>query len=67
MKDEDIFLGYSIYSRSYRVFNKHTLNIEKSIHVVFDDSNKSFEVRVNIDDEDDKPCVSIQKGISNID
>ncbi|XP_019226340.1 PREDICTED: uncharacterized protein LOC109207804 [Nicotiana attenuata] len=37
--DEGIFLGYSPSSRAYRVFNKRTLCIEESTHVVFVDTN----------------------------
>ncbi|KAK8585732.1 hypothetical protein V6N13_050704 [Hibiscus sabdariffa] len=36
--DEAIFLGYSLTSKAYRVFNKRTLVVEESIHVVFDDN-----------------------------
>ena len=36
--DVGIFLGYSSTSKAYRVFNKRTLVIEKSMHVVFDES-----------------------------
>ena len=36
--DEGIFLGYSISSKAYRVFNKRTLVVEEFIHVVFDES-----------------------------
>ena len=36
--DVGIFLGYSSTSKAYRVFNKKTLVIEESIHVVFDES-----------------------------
>ena len=40
--DEGIFLGYSTSSRAYRVFNKWTLVVEESVHVVFEEcSNKS--------------------------
>jgi len=35
--DEGIFLGYSLTSKAYRVFNKRTLTIEESIHVTFDE------------------------------
>ena len=35
--DEDIFLGYSLTSKAYRVYNKWTLTIEESIHVAFDE------------------------------
>ena len=32
--DEGIFLGYSSVSKAFRIFNKRTLIIEESIHVV---------------------------------
>ena len=35
--DEGIFLGYSLTSKAYRVYNKRTLTIEESIHVAFDE------------------------------
>ena len=37
--DEGIFLGYSTSSKAYRIFNKRTLVVEESMHVVFDESN----------------------------
>ena len=37
--DEGIFLGYSTSSKAYRIFNKRTLTVEESIHVVFDEAN----------------------------
>ena len=30
---EAIFLGYSLTSKAYRVFNRRTLNVEESMHV----------------------------------
>ena len=41
------FLGYSSSSKVYRVFNKKTMVVEESIHVVFDDANPAtccFEI-----------------------
>ena len=35
--DEAIFLGYFTTSKAYRVFNKHTLVVQESIHVAFDE------------------------------
>ena len=35
--DEGIILGYASTSRAYRVFNKRTLLVEETIHVVFDE------------------------------
>ena len=40
--DIGIFLGYSSISKAYRVFNKRTLVIEESMHVVFDKSGKDI-------------------------
>ena len=37
--DEAIFLGYSLQSKTYRVFNRRTLCLEESIHVVCDETN----------------------------
>ena len=38
--DEGIFIGYSTHSKAYRVYNKRTLTVEESVHVVFDESSK---------------------------
>ena len=35
--DEAILLGYSLTSKAYRIFNRRTLNVEESVHVVFDE------------------------------
>ena len=45
--DEGIFLGYSTFRKVYRVFNKRTLVVEESMHVVFDESN-SLDPRKDI-------------------
>ena len=37
--DEAIFLGYSLHSKAYKVFNKRTLNFEEFVHVVCDETN----------------------------
>jgi len=41
--DEAIFLGYSSHSKTYKVFNKRTLCVEESVHVLFDESNSLSE------------------------
>ena len=33
--DETIFMGYALYSKAYRVFNKPSLIVEESMHVIF--------------------------------
>lgn len=49
--DEGIFLGYSLTSKAYKVFNKRTLVVEELIHVVFDEVDLSLR-RENLDDDD---------------
>ena len=41
--DEAIFLGYSSHSKAYKVFNKRTLCVEESVHVLFDETNSLSE------------------------
>src|SRR4051812_823419 len=50
--DEGIFLGYSLSSKAYRIYNKRTLTIEESMHVSFDETNTSKEEEVVCDDDD---------------
>jgi len=49
--DEGIFLGYSITSRAYRVFNKRTKTVMESINVEIDD----VITKVEIDDDGEGP------------
>jgi len=41
--DEAIFLRYSSHSKAYKIFNKRTLCVEKSMHVLFDETNSLVE------------------------
>ncbi|KAK8957907.1 hypothetical protein KSP39_PZI000068 [Platanthera zijinensis] len=41
--DEGVFLGYSMTSKAYRVFNKCSNKIEESMHVTFDETNMSYK------------------------
>jgi len=41
--DETIFLGYSSHSKAYKIFNKRTLFVEESVHVLFDETNSLIE------------------------
>jgi hypothetical protein len=61
--DEDIFLRYSMNSKTYRVYNKISLTIEESTHVVFDEID-SLKPK-NIDDDDDDIIV-IENKVNNI-
>ena len=42
-RDEAIFLRYSSHSKAYKVFNKRTLCVEKSVHILFDETNSLIE------------------------
>ena len=46
-----IFLGYSSSSKAYRVFNKKTMVVKESVHVVFDESNESLERRESVNND----------------
>ena len=48
------FLGYSNTSKTYRVYNKRTLVMEESMHVIFDESNPSSIEKVVDDDDADE-------------
>ena len=41
--DEAIFLKYSSYSKAYKVFNKRTLSVKESVHILFDETNSLVE------------------------
>ena len=49
--DVEIFLGYSTSSKVFRVFNKRTMVVEESIHIIFYESNNSLQERESFDDD----------------
>ena len=51
--DEAIFMGYALNSKAYRVFNKTSLIVEESIHVVFDETNVTSRKGVIANDDVD--------------
>src|ERR1700732_3554157 len=42
---EGVFLGYSENRKAYRVYNRVTQRVEESMHVIFDESDKSLPSR----------------------
>lgn len=50
--NEGIFLGYSLYTKAYIIYNKITLTIEESMHVSFNETNTSKEEIVVCNDDD---------------
>ena len=59
--NEGIFLGYSLISKAYRVFNKRLEKVEESIHVIFYETNH-ITSKV-IDDDDD---VGVESKFKNL-
>ena len=51
--DETIFMGYALNSKAYRVFNKTSLIVEESIHVVFDETNAASRKDIFTKDDAD--------------
>ena len=51
--DEAIFMGYALNSKTYRVFNKTSLIVEESIHVVFYKTNAAPRKGVIANDDVD--------------
>lgn len=58
--DKGIFLGYSLTSKAYRVFNLRTQTFEKSIHVIFNETNSLSEKRKEANLEEDLDKLKIQ-------
>ena len=50
--DEAIFMGYALNSKAYRVFNKTSLIVEESIHIIFYETNATPRKDVVNDDVD---------------
>ena len=50
--DEAILMGYALNSKAYRVFNKTSLVVEESIHIVFDETDAAL-IKVVFDDDVD--------------
>ena len=57
-------MEYSMHSKACRIYNKHTKNIEESIHVIFDESNdgvlsdsvvQNLNINKHSNDEEEAP------------
>ena len=59
--DKDSFLSYSTTSKAYKVYNKRTMVVEKSMNVVFNESN-DFSLSKPIErKEEDEVSLSLSK------
>ena len=63
--DVGIFLGYSTSSKAFRVYNRRTLVVEESMHVIFDESNPLSSEKVVVHDDDDAAPID-QNQASNV-
>ncbi|KAL5563974.1 hypothetical protein UlMin_033721 [Ulmus minor] len=63
--DVGIFLGYSTSNKAFRVYNRRTLVVEESMHVIFDESNPLSSEKVVVRDDDDAAPID-QNQASNV-
>ena len=61
--NESIFLKYSTSSKPYRIFNKYTLVIEESIHVIFVETNNLSSRKGDVLN---KNTGSLEKGVKKL-
>jgi len=56
--DHDIFIGYSLNSHAYKVYNKRLMIVEESVHVVFDEvDHKNIQSSKNNPEEDEQNII----------
>lgn len=46
-----VLLGYSPHTKAYKVYNKRTMCVEESIHVIFYETNYVTEKGIQADDD----------------
>ncbi|XP_021747562.1 uncharacterized protein LOC110713418 [Chenopodium quinoa] len=51
-REEAIFLGYASDRKAYKVYNKSSMCVEESIHIIFDEVNQFLSVQELEDDND---------------
>jgi len=59
--DDGIFLGYSLTSHAYRVYNKKLMIVERFVHVVFDETNHAEHEPMKNHTEEDDQNITLQK------
>ena len=59
--DHGIFIGYSLSSHAYRIYNERLMTVEESVHVVFNEvDRKSIQISKNSSKEDEQN-ISLEK------
>jgi len=56
-----IFIGYSLTSHAYRIYNKMLMTVEESIHVVFDEVDRRNNQIPKTSVEEDEQSISLEK------
>ena len=59
--DLGIFIGYSLTSHAYKIYNKRLMTLEKSVHVVFDVVDRKSIQIPNTSVEEDEQNISLEK------
>jgi len=59
--DLDIFIGYSLISHAYRIYNKRLMIVEESVHVVFDELDRRNIQIPKTRAEEDEQSISLEK------
>jgi len=59
--DLDIFIGYSLTSHAYRIYNKRLMTVEESVHVVFDEVDHRNIQIPKTNAEEDEQSISLEK------
>ena len=59
--DKAFFMGYALSSKAYRVFNKTSLIVEESIHIIFYETNVAPRKDIIVDDETDIEDQNVEK------
>ena len=59
--DLGMFIGYSLTSHAYRVYNKRLMTVEESVHVVFDEVDRRINQIPKTSVEEDEQSISLEK------
>jgi len=64
--NKGIFLGYSLNSHAYKVFNIKLMIVEESIHVIFYETNKCEQAAAKINTDEDDQNIFLKNLDNNI-
>jgi len=59
--DHGIFIGYSLTSHAYKIYNKRLMTVEESVHVVFDEVDRKSIQILKSSREEDEHNISLEK------